>query len=79
MKYGNWEYKRSCKYCKSRLSDDQVYYSGGVCPECGADSKSTICDYEKIIYRKVYTNIPQWFEFWKSPTYTIEILNQSNL
>ena len=72
MKYGDWEYDIVCKYCKSELSDEELYYGLGVCIKCGADSDSTICDHEKIIYRRVYTYVPRWFEFWKSPVYTIE-------
>ncbi len=36
-----------CVNCKTKLSDDERMYSGGVCPHCGNVAQGTICETEK--------------------------------
>jgi hypothetical protein len=53
-KHGPWTWYRVCVDCNEALSHDTFYYGGGVCPHCGHNAKSTICDARKVIRRKVY-------------------------
>lgn len=38
-----------CSKCLVPLSDNQRMYSHGVCPFCGYDSDSTICNTETVV------------------------------
>lgn len=54
--YGKWEYKEVCSKCGDTLSEHTVCHGGGVCPHCGHNSGNTLCDYRKIVRRKLYTD-----------------------
>lgn len=36
-----------CVNCKTKLSNDECMYSGGVCPHCGNVARGTVCETEK--------------------------------
>ena len=55
-KHGKWEFYDICSKCDETLSERTVYYGGGVCPHCGHNSGNTLCDYRKIVRRKLYTD-----------------------
>lgn len=38
---------RFCSYCRSRLTHTDVMYSHGICPHCGFNSDSTVCDNDR--------------------------------
>ena len=77
VKYGKWYGVRVCKECDHILKDDgdlsysEIHDSKGICPHCGYNSTSTTCSYITKIYRRAYTYIPHWWEFWKSSEYEI--------
>lgn len=41
---GKFVLLQKCLGCKKVLSRTQIFYSNGVCPFCGRDSNSTMCD-----------------------------------
>ncbi len=53
--HGKWEYYCVCSKCDEALTRNTIYHGGGVCPHCGYDADSTICDSKNIVRRKVYT------------------------
>lgn len=38
----------TCIKCVHNLSKDEVMHSNGICPYCGNNDDSTICDYIKV-------------------------------
>jgi len=59
--FGEWGYFYRCADCKKRLTSDEVYFNGGICPHCGIASEVRV-DHEKIPTRFVRT-VP-WWKFW---------------
>lgn len=44
------------------MSNHEKMYSHGVCPYCGNDNNSTICDTYNVILKEIsYT---PWWKFW---------------
>ena len=41
---GHYQIARFCNVCDHRLTNDEFYYSQGVCPYCGHISGSTLID-----------------------------------
>lgn len=62
--YGRWHLIEVCKECRAELSDDEVYFSDGICPYCGHDDDSTVLDTERIVARWVTTKKAHWFWGW---------------
>lgn len=52
-----------CVNCKKEMSDRVKMYSSGLCPMCGHDSRSTICNAHLRAYKNVRIN-PVW-KPWK--------------
>jgi hypothetical protein len=50
---GRWYSTDWCKECNSRFCGSDLAYSGGVCPYCGHNSNSTMCDWKTRSFRKV--------------------------
>lgn len=48
----NWYKLYGCKICLAELTRDEVIQSSGICPKCGADSKSAIIDTISTIVRE---------------------------
>ena len=48
-----WYPVRRCVACKEELSDSELMHSKGICPYCGNDSKSTVCNYYNEV-RRIY-------------------------
>lgn len=48
----SWEHINVCFKCENKLSRSEEYHSGGICPHCGHDSHSTICNTRKVIFKK---------------------------
>ena len=48
----DWYGLPKCKSCNGRLTKNIVAHSNGICPKCGFDSKSSVCDYYYVIVRK---------------------------
>lgn len=72
--YGPWFGINKCVSCHRSLTDDEEFYSKGICPKCGYKDKSActiVATYTKI-YRKVYTYTPKWYEFWKEAEWHLE-------
>ena len=62
IRKSKWYSINVCSKCKHRLTDEKLMHSNGTCPYCGYTSKSTICDYIKIILKQ-FTYHP-WWRFW---------------
>jgi len=58
----NWYKIDVCKNCRKRLRRNARCYSGGVCPKCGHDSCSTICDTSTVIIKEILH--PPWWRVW---------------
>ncbi len=54
--HGKWEYYHACSMCEKAITERIVYYGGGVCPHCGHNTNSSVCDYRKVVRRKLYTD-----------------------
>jgi hypothetical protein len=54
-----------CVDCERRLTDDEILYSGGVCPYCGFTSQSTVCMTATRVAYWVWDCRPRWWQFWK--------------
>ena len=60
----DWYGLPKCKSCNGGLTKDIVMHSNGICPKCGFDSKSTICDYYYVIARKhTVIQVNRYFPF----------------
>jgi len=57
---GKWYQTLWCQKCDNILTSDEQMYSNGICPYCGADSKSTIVNTNTKVFRKITTS---WFNF----------------
>ena len=57
-----WYNIELCIKCDKRIHDHDRSYNSGICPKCGHDSNSTICDTKTIPTRRT-DNIP-WWKFW---------------
>lgn len=62
MRIGDWYGIDVCVKCHKELTDNQRYYSKGICPFCGESSNSTIVDTMKVVLRKVEHH--PWWRFW---------------
>ena len=51
-----------CAKCEVRLSNHEMMCSHGVCPYCGNNSESTICD---CIKKSVKLPDKKWYQFWR--------------
>ena len=49
----DWYGVPRCSSCNKNLTNNIVMHSQGICPKCGFDSKSTVCDYHYVIVRKI--------------------------
>ncbi len=58
----DWYLIRVCSGCQRRLDLDEWARSGGVCPKCGKDSHSTICNTKNVILREI--KFDPWWKFW---------------
>lgn len=67
-----WMKVRVCSECYGYLDSSTFYDNDGLCPHCGHQANSTICDELDIVYRKVYTIKPKWYELWIDEEYFIE-------
>ena len=47
-----WHGITKCDKCRNTLTINEVIHSIGICPHCGHDSESTICDYYNVIVRR---------------------------
>jgi hypothetical protein len=54
----------ACTSCETELSNSQVCYSDGICPECGHNSHGTIVDHKKIVFREIHQEINPWWKIW---------------
>lgn len=57
--YGEWHRIIKCIRCGDEMSNHQRMYSNGICPYCGLDDLSTICNTYNQIQRQVYYK--KWF------------------
>lgn len=64
--YSEWRGEPCCVACGKNLNRRQEYYSGGVCPFCGHDSRATVVDTVNRIYRLKWDD-GYWWKFWKTP------------
>ena len=68
MRESNWYKINACAKCTKKLANSKVYYNGGVCPHCGYDSNSDICDSIAITVKET-KHYPWWQIFnRKKPT-----------
>jgi predicted RNA-binding Zn-ribbon protein involved in translation (DUF1610 family) len=60
----NWELAEFCVKCGEFLDYDEVIDSNGVCPFCGFDSISTICETKRKVRRWIsdgkYESLIDW-------------------
>jgi hypothetical protein len=54
ISYGAWRAEILCYHCEYVMSDHEKMYSGGICPNCGYDDESTVCDTVNKVVRPVY-------------------------
>lgn len=52
MRESDWYKLSVCSKCEHTLSDRAEYYGNGICPHCGHDSDSTICDTKYVILKE---------------------------
>lgn len=57
---GRWVAVHHCANCEHILDMDERFYSGGVCPFCGFDSHSTICNTKN---RPVWVAHRPWWQW----------------
>ncbi len=69
MKESNWYIVNVCKECDSELSQNIKFYSLGVCPHCGHDSRTTVCSTTRVVLKKFKHH--SWWKFWNKK-YTYE-------
>lgn len=70
--YGPWTPFHVCVTCGGQIGDRDRMYNGGICPYCGFDSDSTICDTNTKMFRKrKIRNDNPWWMFWS--LYKIEV------
>ncbi len=62
MKISNWYPIQVCIKCKCTLSDHKEFYSRGVCPFCGHNSESTICNTKTLVIREIKHY--KWWQLW---------------
>jgi PHP family Zn ribbon phosphoesterase len=71
MRKSKWYKIMTCSKCKYRLTHNEKMHSGGVCPYCGLDDASTMCDTVNVIARKIKHH--KWWEIRKRKiTYEIK-------
>ena len=59
-----WYGLPKCKSCNGGLTSNIVMHSQGICPKCGFNSKSTVCDYYYVIARKhTVIQVNRYFPF----------------
>jgi len=63
MRSSEWHKITICVNCKCRIKHQTRMYGGGICPNCGHDSHSTICDTKNIIIKEIKHH--KWWQFWK--------------
>lgn len=59
----------SCVSCSRVLSNDERWYSDGVCPHCGYVAKGSICDTNKTSELKIGAarGIKEWIsDMWRT-------------
>jgi len=61
-----WYGIRICTACRETLTENEVHYSGGVCPHCGYSFGSTIVRNTMIVISR--ERISPWWQFW-APVY----------
>ncbi len=69
MKKGNWYSLNICTVCSVRIHNRSDH--SGICPHCGHDSNSTVCQTDKVIIRKIKHDKP-WWMIWKKRKVTYE-------
>ena len=68
MRESEWYKITICTSCHKRLNRHNELYSGGVCPKCGRDSHSTICDTKTVIVKRI-KHYSWWQIFDRKSTY----------
>lgn len=58
----NWHCVYECVECKRLLSWGVVMHSHGVCPCCGHNSHSTVCNTNKVSRRWRWSNDRRWWQ-----------------
>ncbi len=68
MRESYWYLINVCNTCDNRLNREDIYRNNGVCPKCGVNSNSSICNTKGIILKKISHH--KWWNFWnKKYTY----------
>jgi len=68
----DWRAFYFCVKCEQELKGSEKMHNCGVCPHCGHDSNSTICNTKTRVARWVTTYRPPWWVFWESPEVHLE-------
>ena len=63
MKESEWYCIDVCIKCEKRLSNNEVMYRSGVCPKCGHQTNSTMCQTKKVVLKEIRHH--KWWQFWK--------------
>ena len=69
-KYGKWYNVEVCVFCKTELSDHELYYSMGRCPHCGKKHPDAGTIVESIEFaRRTVTELkyPWWIGWLLNP------------
>lgn len=53
MRKSKWYPITLCTKCEQRIYSDDVAGRMGICPNCGHDSDSTVCDVTNVIVREI--------------------------
>jgi hypothetical protein len=56
-----WEVAYFCSACKTELSFGVVMGSHGICPYCGHNDNSTVCDHITKVRRWIWLDRPPWY------------------
>jgi len=62
MRQSHWYGLDICNKCHRRLNVNDKMCSGGICPKCGYNNKSTVCKTIKVVLKE--TKHYQWWKFW---------------
>jgi hypothetical protein len=57
-KYGKWLAEHGCTTCMLKLSQHDICFSHGVCPECGHKTGDTILSHFTVSTRWVWEEVP---------------------
>ena len=59
---GRWYKVRVCVECEEIIESNENANSGGICPHCGKNSGTSICETKEMVARAI--NIHPWWKFW---------------